>query len=102
MIVIPELKKIAGLNDRIAYLVKTASAKMDVEGLDFSSAHLISGCKVKGNHLYQDGERLDNYGLTDDLYYCSQYTGYCEDDYYGTVYFKTDVPGQYVAVPFHM
>ena len=102
MIIIPELKKIAGLNHKIGRLVEIVGEKMDADGLDFQSAYLVSGCRVKGNHLYQDGERLDNYGLTDDLYYCSQYTGYCEDDYYGTLYFKTDVPGQYVAVPFHL
>lgn len=102
MIIIPEMKKIAGLNHKIGRLAEIVSEKMDVDGLDFRSAYLVSGCKVKGNHLYQDGERLDNYGLTDDLYYCSQYTGYCEDDFYGTLYFKTDVPGQYVAVPFHL
>ena len=102
MTIIPELKKIAGLNDKIRRLAEKASEKMEADGLDLQSAYLVSGCKVKGNHLYQDGCRLDNYGLTDDLYYCDQYTGYCEDDFYGTLYFKTDVPGQYVAIPFHM
>jgi hypothetical protein len=102
MKIIPELKKIAGLNDKISHLAKIASEKMDAEGLDLQNAYLISGCKAKGKHLYKDGHRLDNYGLTDDLYYCNQYTGYCEDDFYGTLYFKTDVPGQYVAVPFSM
>lgn len=102
MTIIAELKKIAGLNDKIRRLAEIASEKVEADGLDLQSAYLVSGCKVKGNHLYQDGCRLDNYGLTDDLYYCDQYTGYCEDDFYGTLYFKTDVPGQYVAIPFHM
>ena len=102
MIIIPELKKIAGLNDRIRHLAEKASEKMDADGLDLQSAYLVCGCKAKGGHLYKDKHRLDNYGLTDDLYYCDQYTGYCEDDFYGTLYFKTDVPGQYVAVPFSM
>ena len=102
MRVISELKKIAGLNEKIERLAKIVGEKMDADGLDFRSAYLISGCKVKGNHLYKDWHRLDNGGLTDNLYYCNQYTGYCEDDFYGTLYFKTDVPGQYVAVPFSM
>ena len=102
MIVIPELKKIAGLNAKIKRLVGIVGEKIDADGLGLESAYLISGCSVKGNHLYKDGYRLDNCGLTDDLYYCDQYTGWCEDDFHGTLYFKTDVPGQYVAVPFDM
>lgn len=102
MIVIPELKKIAGLNAKIERLAEIVGQKLDADGLDFRSSYLISGCSAKGKHLYKDGHRLDNCGLTDDLYYCNQYTGYCEDDFYGTLYFKTDVPGQYVAVPFAM
>lgn len=102
MIIIPEIKKIANMSSKIDRLVEIVGTKMDADGLDLRSAYLISGCKAKGNHLYKDGFRLDNSGLTDDLYYCKQYTGYCEDDFYGTLYFKTDVPGQYVAVPFAM
>ena len=102
MTVIPELKKIAGLNAKIKRLAEIVGEKIDADGLGLESAYLISGCSVKGNHLYQNGHRLDNCGLTDDLYYCDQYTGWCEDDFHGTLYFKTDVPGQYVAVPFDM
>lgn len=102
MIIIPELKKIAGLNAKIKKLAEKAAERMDADGLDFSGAYLITGCKVKGKHLYHGEYRLDNCGLTDDLYFCLQYTGYLGDDYYGTLYFKTDVPGQYVAVPFAM
>lgn len=103
MVIIPELKKIAGLNDKIKHLAKIVGQKIDADGLGLESAYLVSGCRAKGKHLYnKDGHRLDNSGLVDNLYYCDQYTGYCEDDFFGTLYFKTDVPGQYVAVPFAM
>lgn len=102
MTIFPEIKKIAGLNDSITRLCKTLSEKMEDEGIDWSSAYLVNGCKERNGHLYCNGERLDRDGLVDDLYYCTQYTGYCEDDYYGTLYFKTNVPGQFVAVPFSM
>ena len=102
MTIIKELKKIAGLNEKINHLAKIVQQKLDLDGLDIQGAYLVSGCSEKRNHLYQDGCRLDNCGLVDDLYYCNQYTGYCGDDFYGTLYFKTDVPGQYVAVPFAM
>ena len=102
MKIIPELKKIAGLNDKINHLAKIAGEKLDLDGLELASAYLVSGCSARGKHLYKDGHQLDNYGLTDDLYYCNQHQGYCEDSFCGTLYFKTDVPGQYVAVPFSM
>lgn len=102
MIIIPELKKIAGLNDKIRRLAEKVAEKVDADGLCLDGAYLISGCSAKGKHLYHNGGRLDNYGLTDDLYYCEQYSGYCEDSFYGRLYFKTDVPGQYVVVPFEI
>lgn len=102
MIIIPELKKIAGANAKIKRLAEIVGQKMDTDGLELENAYLISGCSAKGEHLYQDGHRLDNSGLVDDLYYCDQHQGYCEDYFYGTLYFKTNVPGQYVAVPFDM
>jgi len=102
MVIFPELKKIAELNDKIRRLAKTVGEKIDADGLYLENARLISGCTTDGKHLYQDDGRLDNCGLVDNLYYCDQHTGYCEDYFYGTLYFKTDVPGQYVAVPFDM
>lgn len=105
MIVIKSLKKMAGLNDkreRLGEKIRQEMINVDPDGLEIESAYLVSGCKEKDGHLYQDGGRLDNGGLIDDTYYCCQHVGYCGDDYYGTLYFKTDVPGQFVAVPFQM
>lgn len=101
MIIIPELKKIAGMNEKIKRLSERLEEEYDIDGLEWERAYLVSGCRVKGQSLYNsDGHRLNNSGLVDDLYFCNQYTGYCGDDFYGTLYFKTNVPGQFVAVPF--
>lgn len=107
MKIIPELKKIACLNSKIDYLAGVLRKSAYVEeleigdALDLRSAMIVSGLHVEKGHLYnKNGCRLDNAGLVDDLYYCWQCAGCCEDDYYGILYFKTDVPGQYVAVPF--
>lgn len=100
MKIYPEIKKIAGMNDAVKRLGEKLSEKIDCEGLGLERAYLVTGCKERGGHLYQDGVRLDNHGLVGGDYYCDQHTGYCEDDYYGTLYFKTNVPGQFVAVPF--
>lgn len=102
MEIIPEIKKIAGFVSAISNIAERLKEKIDTDGMDYERSYLVSGCKEKNGHLYQHGDRLDNCGLVDDLYYCSQHTGYCEDDFYGTLYFKTNVPGQFVAVPFEM
>ena len=97
----PEAKRIAAVMDKQRRLVEKLAEKIDVEGLDWDASKLISGCSERNGYLYQGGRRLDN-GHSEEDYYCCQYTGYCEDCYYGTLYFKTDVPGQFVAVPFEM
>ena len=102
MDVFPEIKKIAGMNAAIERLAAKLSQNIDVEGFDFRSAYLLEGCKEKKGHLFRGGVSLDNSGLVDDMYDCAQHTGYCEDDFYGVLYFKTNVPGQFVAVPFYM
>lgn len=100
MNIYPEIKKIAGLNSSIERLVKKLEDKLETVGLQWERAYLIDGCKEKDGHLFWRGKQVDNHGLVDDDYYCYQISGYCEDDYHGTLYFKTNVPGQYVAVPF--
>lgn len=102
MKVYPEVKKIAALNHKMQVLCEKLNEKIDCDGLNLTNAYLISGCSEKNGHLYQDGKKLDNSGPVDNEYYCKQYTGVCEDDFYGTMYFKTDVPGQFIAVPFWM
>ena len=100
MNIYPEIKKIAGKNAAIQRLAEALEDKLDCEDLDWQSARLIDGCTEKNGHLYKNGDKLDRQGLVDADYYCAQYTGYCEDDYHGTLYFKTNAPGQFVAVPF--
>lgn len=102
MIIIPEIKKIAGCRDKIKRLSDLVSQKIDTDDLYFEFSYLVSGCRERDGHLYQGEAQLDNDGLVDDLYYYDQHTGYLEDDFYGTLYFKTNVPGQFVAVPFGM
>lgn len=103
MNIYPEIKKIAGANAKVNRLAKILAEKIDVDGCCFQSAYIVNGCKEKDGHLYWKGEQLDNCkGPVDDDYYCCQYNGYCEDCYHGTLYFKTNVPGQFVAVPFEI
>ena len=102
MIVLPGIKKIAEMNAKIMHLAKILNEKMDTEGLNWERAYLIANCEERNGHLYCGNSQLDNEGIVDDLYYCEQYDGYTGDDFHGTLYFKTNVPGQFVAVPFEM
>lgn len=98
--IFPEIKKIAGLNEKKHALIKKFENKLDLDGVDFETAHFVSGCKEKDGHLYNKGHMLADSKA--DEYYVNQSVGYCEDNFFGTLYFKTDVPGTFVAVWFEM
>ena len=105
MNIYPEIKKIAALNEKITQLIRKLQTKIDADGLDLGAAHFVKDGVEKNNHLYDsEGNQLDNDcdGPVDDDYYCLQYTGYFADDYYGRLYFKTDVPGTFIEVHFQM
>lgn len=103
MQIIHEIKKIAAANDKRDHWIKQLELSgFETDDLCLENARLIDGCKEKNGHLFRGNRMLDNNGLVDDQYYCFQVQGYCEDDFYGTLYFKTNVPGQFVEVPFHM
>lgn len=78
--------------DRIPIIKKSAeSERFDVgDGIEWNTALFVS---MKDEDL----KRLD---LVDDDYYSDHHKGYWEDDFYGFLYFKTDVPGQYVRIHF--
>lgn len=97
-----EIKDIAKANAKIERLANLLAEKIYCDGLNFAEAYFVSGCREKNGHLYHGEARLDNSGLVDDDYYCDQYTGYLGDDFYGTLYYKTDVRGVFVAIPFDM
>ena len=91
-----EVKKIAGKVAQITRLCESLETKaLDVEGADWFNSQLVSGLAVKGQYLCKGDSRI---AKENDDYYVCQWTGYCEDDYYGYLYFKTNVPGQYVKV----
>lgn len=67
-------------------------------GFEPFSAELIKGCYVREDVLYsKDGKKIATGGLVDDLYFVDQRTGYCEDDFYGNMYFPVG-DGEYVKV----
>jgi|GEM_PF-5018366 len=89
-----EIKEIAKCNAKKEALIKKLEEKLDIDGLRFDSAEFVTLSK-------EDIEYFGESNTTDD-YYVSQSVGYCGDDFYGHLWFKTDVNGQYVKIYFEM
>lgn len=112
MKIFKELQSIAFHNAQVKRLVSFFWARADVPldpddwEVHFDEATLVHGCFEREGHLYQnclDSDRqLDNGpAVTEESeYYCEQYSGYSEDDFHGNLYFKTELPGAFVKVPF--
>jgi hypothetical protein len=90
-----EIKRIACLNAQINRLVNILEERFEDYGIDWNSAELVSGLTVGERGLYHGEICIAEWC---DDYFVNQHTGYCEDSYYGQLYFRTDVPGQYVRV----
>ena len=90
-----EIKEIAKLRAKTKRLINVIAEKYGdmCEGVDWDSAEFVSLDREDiQDFITHNGEEED--------YFVEQSRGYFEDDYYGHLYFKTDVPGQYVKVYF--
>lgn len=71
-------------------------------GIEWSVVDIYRKCKIengvlydfKGNFLSNDGNCMDE----DIPYFVNQYTGYCGDDFHGTMYVKVDDENTFVAI----
>lgn len=69
----------------------------------------LEKCYERDNKLYKKSKELKEYEVAknpqrDDfgLYeYVDQYCGYCEDDYYGTIYTKTPFKNRWLKRVYH-
>lgn len=100
MIIYPEIKKIAGALRKIERLSALLDEKIGMAGVSYKSCYLVDGCSEDNAHLYKSGCRIDHASLIDGTYY-NLFGDSCSG-FYGTLYFRTNVPGQFVAVPFVM
>ena len=102
MNIFKDIDYIAEQNEERSFYEYRLSNELDLDGLRLVDAYYVNNCEERDGHLYSNGKRLDNKGLVDDDYYCKQHRGDTEDYYYGTLYFKTNRNGVFVAVPFDM
>lgn len=94
MKVYKEIKEITKCVSKIRKLEKILDEKIDASDIDWSTAEFVGLTK-------KDIERFEKTHNACEEYFVEQHTGYCEDDFYGWLWFKTDVNGQYVKVHFH-
>lgn len=94
MKIFKEVKEIAKAMSKVRNLGLKMADYIDPQGIDWTSAEFVNLSKEDLEH-FQDNEKTDEYLVV-------QWTGYCEDDFHGYLYFKTDVPSQYVRVRFDM
>lgn len=102
--IIKEIAEIAKMNEKIKKLtdeIEEYGLDLSSDDIDWTTARIISGLEETNGGLYAEKRfRLDNSGLVDDTWYARQHAGYCGDDFYGVLYFKTEVPGEFVEVDF--
>lgn len=101
MIIYAEFRELANACDNIRATAEKLKHKIDISDMGLFEVYLCRGCTERDGHLFQDGKQLDNCGVQFNQYYLQQFHGFCEDSYYGTMYFKTTTPGEFVAVPFY-
>ena len=89
-----EIKEIAKCVSKIQRLVKKLEEKIDTDDIDWERAELVSLTKEQIRRFEKTN------GVTDDYFVEQHQSGYIEDSFYGWLWFKTDVNGQYVKVPF--
>ena len=90
-----EVKEIAKCVSKIGTLVQRLDGSIDTDGINWYTATLVPLRKEDIEHFEKSSGETEEY-------FVDQWTGYCGDDYHGELYFKTDVPGQYVRVHFDM
>lgn len=98
------LKELAELNAKRNLIYEKLNEIDPFCECDWDATGVYTGCTVKDGSLYDsDGELLSNDGgcMDDKIpYFVNQYTGYCEDDYHGTMFVKVDDDNTFVAVQY--
>lgn len=91
-----EIKEIAKCASKIQRLVEKLEEKIDIDidDMDWERTELVSLTKEQIRHFEKTN------GVTSDYFVEQHQSGDIEDSWYGWLWFKTDVNGQYVKVPF--
>lgn len=99
------IKKLGDLMQQMENIRETLSKSEFFEDLSsWGVVGIYYNCKIENGKLYTDkGELLSDDGNCMDEkipYFVNQFTGYCEDDYYGTMFIRVGDLNTFVAVSY--
>lgn len=99
------IKELAELESKIGLLHEKLSKIYPFdECMCWGCTGIYTGCTIEDGCLYDSrGNLLSNDdGCTDEAipYFVNQTTGYCEDDYHGTMFIKVDDENTFVAITY--
>jgi hypothetical protein len=99
------LKKMGDLMRQLANIKETLGKSEFFEDLsEWGVVGIYYNCKIKNGKLYTDKDELlsDNGICMDEEipYFVNQYTGYCGDDFYGTMFIRVGDLNTFVAVAY--
>lgn len=97
------IKKIAKLSIKLTKLREKMNESYFFEDLlSWGCTDIYKHCSIKDGVLYDNkGRELSNDGncMTESIpYFVNQSTGYCGDDYYGTMFVKVDNKNTFIAI----
>ncbi len=96
------IKELGELATKINSIRERLNKIYPFDEIDWGVNAVYADCIIKDGYLYDsEGELLSNDGgcMDEDVpYFVNQHTGYCEDDYYGTMFIKVDEQNTFVAI----
>lgn len=100
MIIYPEIKEFAKCFESIRKMVEMLNFDyfgFDSINIDFNSVYFVFGLSERGMYLFKGDEKI---AFMYNGCYIEQIDVYA-GCFFGCLYFKTDVPGEFVAIYFH-
>ena len=99
------LKKMGDLMQQLTNIKETLEKSEIFEDLlSWDVVDIYYNCKIKNGKLYTDKDKLlsnDGRCMDEEIpYFVNQHTGYCEDDFYGTMYIRVGDLNTFVAVTY--
>lgn len=99
------LKKMGDLMQQLANIKETLDKSEFFEDLlSWDVVGIYYNCKIKNGKLYTDTDELlsgDGRCMDEEIpYFVNQHTGYCEDNYYGTMFIRVGDLNTFVVVAY--
>lgn len=99
------LKKMGGLMQQLTNIKETLGKGEFFEDLSsWDVVNIYYNCKIENGKLFTDKDELlsvDGRCMDEEIpYFVNQHTGYCDDDFYGTMFIRVGDLNTFVAVAY--